>query len=123
MAVGSREWKRGNTTIGLVGTLNDARNEDKESNAGEAMQCVSLALWTCQGCRRGKEDRTIANRKEEDLRLKDSITLMLVHSTIYTTAPDPLTHQHRPIRLHTPLASPRSHPPPLYYLPMKLLPS
>ncbi len=46
MAVEPRERKRGKSMFGLVlGTLNRAKNEDKERNASEAVRVATLHLF------------------------------------------------------------------------------
>ncbi|KAG6811734.1 hypothetical protein H0H92_006086 [Tricholoma furcatifolium] len=117
---GSRERKRGKSMFGLlVGTLNKAKIEDKERNASEAAKKRQLIEQRLQNklkketdsvrrAEEAKKDKTSANRKEEDLQLKDSI-ISTDGST--PTPPNPLSNP------------PRSHPPPLYYLPAVLLPS
>ena len=45
MAVDSRERKRGKTMFGLLlGTLNKAKNEDKERNASDAVRLSLICL-------------------------------------------------------------------------------
>lgn len=45
MATEPRERKRGKTMFGLVlGTLNKAKNEDKERNASDAVRCLLFCL-------------------------------------------------------------------------------
>jgi hypothetical protein len=93
-----------------------------------------------------KKDKTTANRKEEELQLKDSIVCPL---TRYTLPQLTHYHQYKLRRTRLPLLAnflctsdkitdideedspsadplappPRSHPPPLYYLPVILTPS
>lgn len=97
-----RERKRGKSMFGiLVGTLNKAKIEDKERNASDAVsffffEPASIINGRSQAKKRqlieqrlqaklrketdsvrraeeAKKDKTIANRKEEELQLKDSI--------------------------------------------------
>ncbi|KAI0644784.1 hypothetical protein C8Q79DRAFT_1010941 [Trametes meyenii] len=76
-----------------------------------------------------KKDKTSANRKEEDLQLKDSIQklrrtrLPLLPNFLLTSDVIPSVDSDS-LPSTNPLAPPpRSRPPPLYYLPAKLLPS
>ncbi|KAI0800452.1 hypothetical protein C8Q74DRAFT_1236652 [Fomes fomentarius] len=143
MAVEPRERKRGKTMFGLVlGTLNRARNEDKERNASDAAKKRQLIEQRLQdklrketdSVRRAEEvkkDKTSANRKEEELQLKDSIhklrrtRLPLLSKFLLTSDVIPsIDSDSAPPPSANPLAPPpRSRPPPLYYLPAKLLPS
>ncbi|KAF8652665.1 hypothetical protein AX16_004271 [Volvariella volvacea WC 439] len=137
-----RERKRGKTMFGiLVGTLNKAKIEDKERNASDAAkkrQQIEQRLQdklkretdSVRRAEEAKKDKTHANRKEEDLQLKDSIyklrrtrlpllsnfllTSDVIPSDFDDTSPSPFTDPLAPV--------PRSHPPPLYYLPAVLLP-
>ncbi|KAG5640832.1 hypothetical protein DXG03_006885 [Asterophora parasitica] len=80
-----RERKRGKSMFGLlVGTLNKAKIEDKERNASEAAKKRQLIEQRLQNKLRketdsvrraeeAKKDKMVANRKEEELQLKDSI--------------------------------------------------
>ncbi|KAJ3520446.1 hypothetical protein NMY22_g12754 [Coprinellus aureogranulatus] len=133
--------KRGKSMLGLVvGTLNKAKVEDKERNASEAAKKRQLIEQRLQiklrketdSVRRAEEakkDKTLANRKEEDLQLKDSI-YKLRRKRLPTLANFLLTSDHIPSDDSTPPPSsnplapvPRSHPPPLYYLPAVLTPA
>nr|VWO95933.1 Glutamyl-tRNA synthetase (EC [Ganoderma boninense] len=114
MAVEPRERKRGKTMFGLVlGTLTKAKNEDKERNASDA----------------AKKDKTTANRKEEDLQLKDSIhklrrtRLPLLSNFLLTSDVIPSADSDTRASTNPLAAPPKTRPPPLYYLPAKLLPS
>ncbi|KAI5886487.1 uncharacterized protein SCHCODRAFT_02641882 [Schizophyllum commune H4-8] len=85
MNTDARERKRGKSMFGLVlGTLNKAKNEDKERNASEAAkkrQMIEKKLQeklkqetdTVRRAEETKKDKTTAARKEEDLQLKDSV--------------------------------------------------
>ncbi|KAL1701362.1 hypothetical protein EV121DRAFT_263158 [Schizophyllum commune] len=85
MNTDARERKRGKSMFGLVlGTLNKAKNEDKERNASEAAkkrQMIEKKLQeklkqetdTVRRAEETKKDKTAAARKEEDLQLKDSV--------------------------------------------------
>ncbi|KAF8959982.1 hypothetical protein BDZ97DRAFT_1906062 [Flammula alnicola] len=140
-AAGGRERKRGKSMFGiLVGTLNKAKIEDKERNASDAAKKRQLIEQRLQAKLRketdsvrraedAKKDKTTANRKEEDLQLKDSIyklrrtrlpllaNFLLTSDTIISDDSSP------PPSSTNPLAPvPRSHPPPLYYLPAILTP-
>ncbi|TCD63866.1 hypothetical protein EIP91_004880 [Steccherinum ochraceum] len=134
-----RERKRGKKSMFgvLLGTLNQAKSEDKERSRSEAAKKRQLTEQRLQdrlrketdSVRRAEEvkkDKTIANRKEEDLQLKDSIhklrrtRLPLLANFLTTTDRIPPTSSSMP---SSPLASlPKSHPPPLYYLPAILTP-
>ncbi|RDB20694.1 hypothetical protein Hypma_012198 [Hypsizygus marmoreus] len=139
---GGRERKRGKSMFGLlVGTLNKAKIEDKERNASEAAKKRQLIEQRLQNKLRketdsvrraeeAKKDKTTANRKEEDLQLKDSIykyrrTRLPLLSNFLSTSDDiPSDDSTPPPPSSKPLAlPPRAHPPPLYYLPAILTPS
>ncbi|KAJ7115855.1 hypothetical protein C8R44DRAFT_215744 [Mycena epipterygia] len=134
--------KRGGMFGLLLGTLNKAKIEDKERNASEAAKKRQLIDQRLQNklrketdsVRRAEEarkDKLTANRKEEDLQLKDSIyklrrtrlpllanfllTSDIIPSSSSDEDPAPL-----PLALST---VPRGHPPPLYYLPAVLTPA
>ncbi|KAF8911681.1 hypothetical protein CPB84DRAFT_1671609, partial [Gymnopilus junonius] len=144
-----KERKRGKSMFGiLVGTLNKAKIEDKERNAsdaltftfyitGEKRQLIEQRLQAklrkeTDSVRRAedaKKDKTLANRKEEDLQIKDSIyklrrtrlpllaNFLLTSDTISSEDSPPSDSTDPPKVLINP---PRSHPPPLYYLPVLL---
>ncbi|KAG6902281.1 hypothetical protein C0995_002213 [Termitomyces sp. Mi166 len=142
LGTGGRERKRGKSMFGLViGTLNKAKIEDKERNASEAAKKRQLIEQRLQNklkketdsvrrAEEAKKDKMAANRKEEELQLKDSIykfrrtrlplyANFLLTSDIIPSDEDPSTPP-----TQNPLANPpRTHPPPLYYLPAVLLPS
>ncbi|KAK7030940.1 hypothetical protein VNI00_013887 [Paramarasmius palmivorus] len=141
---GNRERKRGKSMFGLVlGTLNKAKLEDKERNASEAAKKRQLIDQRLQSRLRketdsvrraeeAKKDKTNANRKEEDLQLKDSVyklrrkRLPLLANFLLTSddIPDVDDPEKSSTPSENPLAPPpRSHPPPLYYLPTILTPS
>ncbi|KAI0737244.1 hypothetical protein C8Q80DRAFT_1214400 [Daedaleopsis nitida] len=141
MAVEPRERKRGKTMFGLLlGTLNKAKNDDKQRNASDAAKKRQLIDQRLQDKLRketdsvrraeeAKKDKTSANRKEEELQLKDSfhklrrIRLPLLSNFLLTSDVIPAVDSD-PQASTNPLAPPpRSRPPPLYYLPAKLLPS
>ncbi|RXW16140.1 hypothetical protein EST38_g9711 [Candolleomyces aberdarensis] len=141
LAGAGAERKRGKSMFGIVlGTLNKAKVEDKERNASEAAKKRQLIEQRLQiklrketdSVRRAEEakkEKTLANRKEEDLQLKDSIyklrrrrlpvlaNFLLTSDTIPPegSPPPPSTNSLAPV--------PRSHPPPLYYLPAVLTPA
>ncbi|KAI0692153.1 hypothetical protein BC835DRAFT_1358299 [Cytidiella melzeri] len=137
----ARERKRGKTVFGrLLGTLNKAKNEDKERNASEAAKKRQLIEQRLQDKLRketdsvrraeeAKKDKTSANRKEEDLQLKDSIhklrrtRLPLLANYLLTSDQIPSDDSSLPSSLHPLAQPPRSHPPPLYYLPAILTPA
>ncbi|KAI6043521.1 hypothetical protein EDC04DRAFT_2652084 [Pisolithus marmoratus] len=132
------ERRRGKSMFGIVlGTLNKAKLEDRERNASEAAKKRHLLEQRLQAklqketdsvrrAEEAKKDKTTANRKEEDLQLKDSIyklrriRLPLLSNFLSTSdiIPSDLTTTSDPL---APL--PRSHPPPLYYRPAILTPS
>lgn len=153
----------------LVGTLNKAKIEDKERNASDAVCHRQICAHYCcpdlvfckakkrqlieqrlqaklrketDSVRRAedaKKDKTAANRKEEDLQLKDSIvcdvafaldvkltfmqyklrrTRLPILANFLLTSDDIPLDASTPPPSENPLAPvPRSHPPPLYYLP------
>jgi hypothetical protein len=134
---GARERKRGKSMFGiLLGTLNKAKIEDKERNASEAAKKRQLIDQRLQNKLRketdsvrraeeAKKDKTASNRKEEELQLKDSIyklrrtQLPLLANFLLTSDDIPsdglLLPSKDPLSL-----PPRTHPPPLYYLPALL---
>lgn len=139
---GGRERKRGKSMFGLlVGTLNKAKIEDKERNASEAAKKRQLIEQRLQNKLRketdsvrraeeAKKDKTTASRKEEDLQLKDSIykhrrtRLPLLANFLITSDIIPSDDSTPPTQSKDPLSlPPRSHPPPLYYLPKILTPA
>lgn len=134
--------KRGRGMLGLVvGTLTKAKNEDKERMASDAAkkrhmieQRLQMKLRkdadSVRRAEEAKKEKTLANRKEEDLQLKDSIyklrrkRLPLLANFLNTADDIPPEGSSPPPTAGDPLASvPRSHPPPLYYLPAVLTPS
>ncbi|KAI6100616.1 hypothetical protein F5141DRAFT_308976 [Pisolithus sp. B1] len=140
LTVQTGERRRGKSMFGIVlGTLNKAKLEDRERNASEAAKKRHLLEQRLQAklqketdsvrrAEEAKKDKTTANRKEEELQLKDSIyklrriRLPLLSNFLSTSdiIPSDLTST----TLSEPLAPlPRSHPPPLYYRPAILTPS
>lgn len=130
--------------FGLVlGTLNRAKNEDKARNSSDAAKKRQLIEQRLQDKLRketdsvrraeeAKKDKTSANRKEEELQLKDSIyklrraRLSLLANFLSTSdvIPSEGDLSSTPPPSTNPLAPPpRTHPPPVYYLPAILLPS
>ncbi|KAF9525009.1 hypothetical protein CPB83DRAFT_571714 [Crepidotus variabilis] len=140
---GARDRKRGKSMFGiLVGTLNKAKIEDKERNASDAAKKRHLIDQRLQAklrketdsVRRAEEvkkDKTVANRKEEDLQLKDSIyklrrkRLPVLSNFLVTSDVIPDDDDGTPTSPSTKTldAPPRSHPPPLYYIPAILTPA
>ncbi|THH12704.1 hypothetical protein EW146_g7449 [Bondarzewia mesenterica] len=136
-----RERKRGKSMFGLVlGTLNKAKNEGIQRNSSEAgkkRQLIEQRLQekirketdSVRRAEEAKKDKTVANRKEEDLQLNDSIfklrrTRLPLLSNFLCTSDDIAVDDSAPPSTRTPLSlPPRSHPPPLFYLPAILLPS
>ncbi|KAF7356720.1 Pinin-SDK-memA domain-containing protein [Mycena venus] len=128
--------KRGGMFGLLLGTLNKAKIEDKERSASEAAKKRQLIDQRLQNklrketdsVRRAEEarkDKLTANRKEEDLQLKDSIyklrrtRLPLLANFLLTSDIIPASStEEDPAPLPLALSTvPRGHPPPLYYLP------
>ncbi|KAJ7207298.1 hypothetical protein B0H12DRAFT_1195654 [Mycena haematopus] len=131
--------KRGGMFGLLLGTLNKAKIEDKERSASEAAKKRQLIDQRLQNklrketdsVRRAEEarkDKLNANRKEEDLQLKDSIyklrrtRLPLLANFLLTSDIIPASAtEEDPAPLPLALSTvPRGHPPPLYYLPAVL---
>ncbi|KIK91881.1 hypothetical protein PAXRUDRAFT_830468 [Paxillus rubicundulus Ve08.2h10] len=142
LGVLSGERRRGKSMFGIVlGTLNKAKIEDKERNASEAAkkrQLIEQRLQTklrketdsVRRAEEAKKDKNAANRKEEELQLKDSIykvrhaRLPLLTNFLVTSDIIPSSDSSPPPLSSDPLAQPlRSHPPPLYYLPAILTPA
>jgi len=142
IAGGARERKRGKSMFGiLVGTLNKAKIEDKERNASEAAkkrQLIEQRLQTklrketdsVRRAEEAKKDKTASNRKEEDLQLKDSVykyrrTRLPFHANFLVTSDNiPFGDLSPPPPSANPLSfTPRTHPPPLFYLPAILTPA
>ncbi|KIJ63487.1 hypothetical protein HYDPIDRAFT_112906 [Hydnomerulius pinastri MD-312] len=136
------ERRRGKSMFGIVlGTLNKAKIEDKERNASDAAkkrQLIEQRLQTklrketdsVRRAEEAKKDKTSANRREEELQLKDSIyklrrvRLPLLTNFLLTSDVIPPSDSTPPPPSSDPLAPPpRSHPPPLYYLPAVLTPA
>jgi len=134
--------KRGGMFGLLLGTLNKAKIEDKERSASEAAKKRQLIDQRLQNklrketdsVRRAEEarkDKLTANRKEEDLQLKDSIyklrrtRLPLLANFLLTSDIIPASAtEEDPAPLPLALSTvPRGHPPPLYYLPAVLTPA
>ncbi|KAA1470476.1 hypothetical protein DENSPDRAFT_858442 [Dentipellis sp. KUC8613] len=141
MAVEPRERKRGKSMFGLVlGTLNRAKNEDKERNASEAAKKRQLIEQRLQDKLRketdsvrraeeAKKDKVNANRKEEELQLRDSIhklrrtRLPILANFLSTADVIPSDDVPSPPARNLLQEPPRSHPAPLYYLPAVLTPA
>ncbi|KAI8968830.1 hypothetical protein BD414DRAFT_503674 [Trametes punicea] len=141
MAVEPRERKRGKTMFGLVlGTLTKAKNEDQERSASEAAKKRQLIEQRLQDKLRketdsvrraeeAKKDKLTANRKEEELQLKDSIhklrrtRLPLLSNFLLTSDMIPSADSDSATSPNPLAPPPRTRPAPLYYLPAKLLPS
>ncbi|GJE97344.1 pinin/SDK/memA domain-containing protein [Phanerochaete sordida] len=136
----SRERKRGKTMFGLLlGTLNKAKNEDRErqnSEAARKRQMIEQRLQdklrketdSVRRAEEAKKDKTAASRKEEELQLKDSIhklrrtRLPLLANFLSTADHIPRDSSSSPTSTDPLALPPKSHPPPLYYLPAILLP-
>ncbi|KAJ6518667.1 hypothetical protein C8R45DRAFT_851077 [Mycena sanguinolenta] len=134
--------KRGGMFGLLLGTLNKAKIEDKERSASDAAKKRQLIDQRLQNklrketdsVRRAEEarkDKLNANRKEEDLQLKDSVyklrrtRLPLLANFLLTSDIIPASAtEEDPAPLPLALSTvPRGHPPPLYYLPAVLTPA
>ena len=113
--VNQRERKRGKTMFGLViGTLNKAKNEDKARSASEAVCCLPSSghpladafqakkrqeieerlqhklkkeTDSVRKAEEIKKDKVTANRKEEELQLKDSIVRVVFISFLLFASP------------------------------------
>ncbi|KAL5512523.1 hypothetical protein ACEPAG_3176 [Sanghuangporus baumii] len=138
---GGGERKRGKSMFGvLVNTLNKAKAEDKERSASEAAKKRQMIEQRLQSklkketdhvrqIEEAKKEKVTANRREEELLLKDSIhkyrrTHLPNLSNFLSTAdviPPPDTDMDSDFKLSS-ILPPRSHPPPLYYLPTILTP-
>jgi len=142
LAADTREKKRGKSMFGLlVGTLNKAKNEDKERNATEAARKRQLIDQRLQDklkketdsvrrAEESKKEKQTSNRKEEELQLKDSIyklrrtRLPVLANFLLTSDIIPTDEDAVITPSETPLVPvPRSYPPPLYYLPAILTPA
>jgi hypothetical protein len=134
--------KRGKSMFGvLMNTLAKAKVEDKERNASEAAKKRQLIDQRLQAKLRketdsvrraeeAKRDKMSANRREEELQLKDSIyklrrtRLPQLANFLLTSDHIPSDDASPPPPSKNPLSSaPRTHPPPLYYLPVILTPT
>ncbi|KAF8341006.1 hypothetical protein F5887DRAFT_1104994 [Amanita rubescens] len=130
----NRNRKRGKSMFGiLLGTLNRAKIEDKERSASEAAKKRHLIEQRLQiklkketdsvrKAEEAKRDKTTANRKEEDLQLKDSIyklrrTRLPLIANFLCTSDNVSSDETSSSNYNSLSAPPRSHPPPLYYLP------
>ncbi|KAF8270222.1 hypothetical protein EI94DRAFT_1723422 [Lactarius quietus] len=141
LTIEHRERKRGKSMFGLlVGTLNRAKTEDEARNASEAAkkrQLIDKRLQdklrketdTVRRAEEAKKDKHIANRKEEEIQLKNSIhrlrraRLPILANFLLTSDMIP-SDDASPTPSHKLTLEPtRSHPPPLYYLPVVLTPS
>lgn len=140
-ALGGGERKRGKSMFGLaLGTLNKAKIEEKERNASEAAkkrQMIEKRLQTklrketdsVRRAEEAKKEKSLANRKEEELQLKDSIfklrrkRLPLLANFLCTLdeipdEPSFTSSTPNPLSGHS-----RTHPPPLHFLPAILTPA
>ncbi|KAK7030711.1 Pinin-SDK-memA domain-containing protein [Favolaschia claudopus] len=138
----TQKRKRGGMFGLLLGTLNKAKIEDKERSASDAAKKRQLIDQRLQNklrketdsVRRAEEarkDKLVANRKEEDLQLKDSIYKhrrtrlpLLANFLLTSDIIPPTATEEDPAPLPLALSTvPRGHPPPLYYLPAVLTPA
>ncbi|KAI9508377.1 hypothetical protein F5148DRAFT_1196956 [Russula earlei] len=135
LTIESRERKRGKSMFGLlVGTLNKAKNEDEARNASEAAkkrQLIDKRLQdrlrketdSVRRAEEAKKDKHTANRKEEEIQLKNSIhrlrrsRLPILANFLLTSDVIPSDDSSSPPSLKLTLEPSRSNPPPLYYLP------
>ncbi|KAJ3852433.1 hypothetical protein EV368DRAFT_74046 [Lentinula lateritia] len=138
---GTRGGRGGKSMFGLVlGTLNKAKIESKEREASDAAKRRQLLEARLQAKLRNetaevrrqeeaKKDKTLAVRKEEELGVRVSVYRLRRTRTPYLanflcTSDVVLDEQTMEEDVEQKKAKPpRSHPPPLYYLPNKLLPS
>ncbi|KAH7877756.1 uncharacterized protein C8R40DRAFT_1159703 [Lentinula edodes] len=127
--------------FGLVlGTLNKAKIESKEREASDAAKRRQLLEARLQAKLRNetaevrrqeeaKKDKTLAVRKEEELGVRVSVYRLRRTRTPYLanflcTSDVIITGDAQSFaKILEKAKPPRSHPPPLYYLPKKLLPS
>jgi len=125
----------------LVGTLNKAKTEDKQRSATDAAkkrQMIEQRLQdklkketdSVRRAEEAKKEKQIANRKEEELQLKDSIhklrrtRLPLLSNFLLTSDAITADSETSPAVTADPLAPPpRPRVAPLYYLPMVLTPA
>jgi len=142
----SRERKRGKSMFGiLLGTLNKAKKEDHDRNASDAAKkradidrrLQAQLAEENKNVRRTeglKRDRQTANRREEELKLRETIyhsrrtrlpalaNFLLTSDTIPSgdsvDSSTPLPTSINPLA-----APPRTHPPPLIFLPAILTPA
>jgi len=141
LTIEHRERKRGKSMFGLlVGTLNKAKTEDEARNASEAAkkrQLIDKRLQdklrketdTVRRAEEAKKEKHVANRKEEEIQLKNSIH-RLRRARLPILANFLLTSDIIPSDDSSPTPSPtltleptRLHPPPLYFLPAVLTPA
>jgi len=138
LTIGPRERKRGKSMFGLlVGTLNKAKTEDEARNASEAAkkrQLIDKRLQdrlrketdSVRRAEEAKKDKHSANRKEEEIQLKNSIhrlrrtRLPILANFLLTSDLIPPDDSTPPPSHRLVLEPSRSHPPPLYYLPVVL---
>ncbi|KAJ3861599.1 hypothetical protein EV359DRAFT_84167 [Lentinula novae-zelandiae] len=148
---GTRGGRGGKSMFGLVlGTLNKAKIESKEREASDAAKRRQLLEARLQAKLRNetaevrrqeeaKKDKTLAVRKEEELGVRVSVYRLRRTRTPYLanflcTSDVILDEQTMEedveqsdaqsfAKILEKAKPPRSHPPPLYYLPKKLLPS
>jgi len=141
LTIGPRERKRGKSMFGLlVGTLNKAKTEDEARNASEAVkkrQLIDKRLQdrlrketdSVRRAEEAKKDKHTANRKEEEIQLKNTIhrlrrsRLPILANFLLTSDVIPSDDASPPPPLKKSFEPLRSHPPPLYYLPAVLTPS
>ncbi|GAV99984.1 hypothetical protein LENED_001473 [Lentinula edodes] len=148
---GTRGGRGGKSMFGLVlGTLNKAKIESKEREASDAAKRRQLLEARLQAKLRNetaevrrqeeaKKDKTLAVRKEEELGVRVSVYRLRRTRTPYLAnflcTSDVIVDEQTMeedveqsdaqsfAKILEKAKPPRSHPPPLYYLPKKLLPS
>jgi len=141
LTIEPRERKRGKSMFGLlVGTLNKAKTEDQARNASEAAkkrQLIDKRLQdrlrketdSVRRAEEAKKDKHTANRKEEEIQLKNTIhrlrrSRLPILANFLLTSDVITSDDSSPPPSHKWTLEPlRSHPPPLYYLPAVLTPS
>jgi hypothetical protein len=130
----------------LVGTLNKAAVEDKARAASEAARRRSLTEQRLQARLRrdaesvrkaeeSKKGKAVASRKQEEVQLKDSLAKakrrrlpltarFLTTADVYPTTTEEMDENTDASLLPSALPNlSRTHPPPLFFLPAKLLPA
>ncbi|KAI0734758.1 hypothetical protein C8Q72DRAFT_769853, partial [Fomitopsis betulina] len=144
MATNAGQHKHGKSMFTLaLGTLTRVKNEDpacNQSDAAKKRQEIEQRLQeklrketdSVRRAEEAKKDKMAANRKEEELQLKDSIvhtesknlaTATMCASRAPALAGPPHSQARRTRRPAALAGPPHSHPPLLYYLPAILMPA